>query len=158
LKSKSHDSSGSTVRQSLGQLGELYIANEIDCPECRSSKPHLLLPRNTPCVDVMCSNCGVRSQVKTISASNNNIFPRVVLGGSWIPKAKLLELNIFSPYFFVFVKNGSVDKVYYLASEKQMQDIFQVRKPLSDKAKSPGWTGYQINLRSIKHLLLEVET
>ena len=146
----------STVRQQLGRLGENFVVSHLNCPVCKAEKPHSLLPANTPCVDLICNTCHLQSQVKTISVRQKNSLPKTVLGGSWTPKEKTLATGIFNPYFFIFVENGQVKKILYLPSNKQTMSMFKVRKPLSSKAKSPGWTGYQINLQSISEELVEI--
>jgi hypothetical protein len=105
---------------------------------------------------VICNSCQVKSQVKTITSAVNASLPRNVLGGSWAPKSKMLGAGNFVPYFFIFVSNHQVDRILYLPSSHQSIEMFQIRKPLSLKAKSPGWIGYQLNLRSIEHNLIEL--
>jgi hypothetical protein len=94
--------------------------------------------------------------VKTISTGPNKLLPKTVLGGSWVPKEKALIAGNFSPYFFILVEDKQVKRIYYLPASKQRLSIFKVRKPLSSKAKSPGWTGYQLDLRSIEKDLVEL--
>lgn len=148
--------SQSTVRQRLGNLGEDYVVCYLNCPVCHGEKPHSLLPPNTPCVDVICRSCNLQSQVKTISTGPNKLLPKTVLGGSWVPKEKSLTAGNFSPYFFILVEDKQVKRIYYLPASKQKFSIFKVRNPLSSKAKSPGWTGYQLDLRSIEKDLVEL--
>lgn len=100
--------------------------------------------------------CGVQSQVKTITSTNKRSLPQTVLGGSWRPRKILLDNSVLNPYFFVFCVGGEVARVLYLPEENQKIEHFERRRPLSEKAKSPGWIGYKINLRLLEHLLIEI--
>ena len=145
-----------TKRQRLGIVGEQFVIDEILCPKCLTPGSHVPLPKNTACVDLECLICGVQSQVKTITSTEKLSLPQTVLGGSWRPKKKLLDNMVLNPYFFVFCVGGEVARVLYLPAENQKIEHFEPRKPLSEKAKSPGWTGYKINLKSLEHLLVEI--
>lgn len=137
-----------TPRQRLGIEGELFVVSALDCPVCKTKLAHVLLPRNTPCVDVKCSSCEVESQVKAITLKSRHAIPLTVLGGSWKSKKKHLEEHGFVPYFLVFFSIKGVVSVFYLPVEGQSIEIFKVRNPLTSNAKSPGWVGYELKPRT----------
>lgn len=68
-----------------GDLGEQEVVELVPCPNC--SKRLMLLPANYPLVDVQCTGCLFRAQVKT-----NNSKPKAeIFGAGWDIQHKVLK-------------------------------------------------------------------
>ena len=68
-----------------GDLGEQEVVDLVPCPNC--SKSLMLLPTNYPLVDVQCTGCLFRAQVKT----NNSRPKAVIFGAGWEIQDKVLR-------------------------------------------------------------------
>ena len=55
----------------LGNMGEKEIVSLVACPNCKNKL--MRLPLNYPLVDIQCSACYFRAQVKTVNSSPKNI-------------------------------------------------------------------------------------
>jgi len=74
-----------------GDIGEKEVVEKISCPNC--NKKLMLLPKNYPLVDVQCTGCIFRAQVKTINdAPKNNLF-----GAGWDIMNKTLKSGYMVP-------------------------------------------------------------
>ena len=135
-----------TRRQALGDFGELLVSNSIVCQRCPSGT-YELLPPNTPSVDLVCRVCGNVAQVKTLRCKEFAI-PRQLLGGAWRPMQILIQENLIPDLFLVLLDSRDSTKVLFLRHELQSETMFVPRNPLSDRAKSPGWTGFIIKLEA----------
>jgi hypothetical protein len=122
----------------------MLVANSINCLDCIKGI-YIQLPRNTPSVDLICSNCGDEAQVKTATSKSGEV-PKYILGGAWEPQRKRLCAGRPPRLFVVVIAPDKPTSVFTVASEAQKEEWFQIRKPLSEKAKSPGWIGFVIRL------------
>jgi hypothetical protein len=138
------DHGKTTRRQALGELGEKLVALSIPCQVCDSGA-YSLLPRNTKSVDLVCKSCNSFAQVKTVT-TKSGLLPKQILGGAWNPQMLLIHSGRLPDLFIVLVRQGSPCEVFHLPAGEQPASIFVPRKPLSHKAKSPGWIGFTIRL------------
>ena len=80
-----------------GDLGEKEVVELVPCPNC--GKELMTLPKNYPLVDVQCTGCIFRAQVKTINSSPKSIL----FGAGWDIMSKVLKSGyIIPPTFFNF--------------------------------------------------------
>lgn len=83
-----------------GNKGELEIVEKVNCPNCK--KKLMLLPPNYPLVDVQCTACHFRAQVKTINSNPKDI----TFGAGWEIMNKVLKSGyMVPPTFFNFKWN-----------------------------------------------------
>lgn len=81
-----------------GQQGEVDVCELVPCPNCSSKL--MLLPPGFPLVDIQCTRCQFRAQVKT---ANNK--PRgTVFGAGWDIYEKVFKAGFLSPPLFVNFK------------------------------------------------------
>jgi len=59
-----------------------------------------------------------------------------------------MEAGIYFPLFIVLV-NDSDFSIFYLSADLQTPSMFVPRKPLSQKAKRPGWQGFMYDLKGV---------
>jgi len=55
-----------------GDQGECDIIEKVPCPNCK--KKLMSLPPNYPLVDVQCTGCTFRAQIKTINSKPKNVL------------------------------------------------------------------------------------
>jgi hypothetical protein len=78
-----------TVRQQLGERGELIVVKKCSCPRCKRPRTLKRLPTNFKCADVICDFCGYLAQVKAATVRNVEVIPNHLLGGAWsVQKAR----------------------------------------------------------------------
>lgn len=81
----------------VGDEGEREIVKHVPCPNCK--KELMILPPNYPLVDVQCTGCIFRAQVKTVNSSPKNIL----FGAGWEIMNKVLKSGyMIPPTFFNF--------------------------------------------------------
>lgn len=68
-----------------GDLGEQEVVDLVPCPNCGNRL--MLLPPNYPLVDVQCTGCLFRAQVKT----NNSKPKKEIFGAGWEIQDKVLK-------------------------------------------------------------------
>lgn len=124
-----------------GDWGEKFIAKTFACPKCKNYNSLKRLPNNFKCVDIVCDFCGYLAQVKTVSVTDVNKFPKSILGAAWKPQKDRMRAGIYFPLYIV-LKSGSQCSVFYLPTEFQLPKMFKKRNPLSDTAKRAGWQGF----------------
>lgn len=109
-----------------GDIGEKEIVKLVPCPNC--GKQLMTLPKNYPLVDVQCTGCIFRAQVKTINSSPKN----VLFGAGWDIMSKVLKSGyIIPPTFFNFKwDNHQQIRFYPFIPRKNLEDY-----QLSEKAK-----------------------
>ena len=74
-----------------GDRGEQEVVDLVPCPNCQ--KKLMLLPKNYPLVDVQCTGCLFRAQVKT-----NATKPKpVILGAGWDIMEKVMKSGFIVP-------------------------------------------------------------
>ncbi len=84
-----------------GDLGEKEVVELIPCPNCK--KKLMQLPENYPLVDVQCSACYFRAQVKTFDSKPKD----TTLGAGWDIMNKVLKSGyMIPPTFFNFKWNN----------------------------------------------------
>ena len=77
-----------------GDIGEKEIVKLVPCPNC--GKKLMTLPKNYPLVDVQCTGCIFRAQIKTINSSPKNIL----FGAGWEIMNKVLKSGYMIPATF----------------------------------------------------------
>ena len=82
-------------RQISGDKGEKEVIKKVPCPNCK--KELMSLPSNYPLVDVQCTACYFRAQVKTRRAKPENI----IQGAGWDILNKTLKAGYMIPPIFV---------------------------------------------------------
>lgn len=81
-----------------GDLGELEVIQHVPCPNC--GKSLMLLPPSFPMIDVQCTGCIFRAQIKT----SNSKPKSVVYGSTWVITEKVLKAGYIMPPLFVNFK------------------------------------------------------
>ena len=81
-----------------GDFGEREIVELIPCPNC--NKNLMTLPKNYPLVDVQCTGCIFRAQVKTVNSKPKS----QILGAGWEIMNKVLKSGYMIPPIFVNFK------------------------------------------------------
>lgn len=81
-----------------GDFGEKEVIDLIPCPNCK--KKLMSLPKNYPLVDVQCTNCVFRAQVKTIAGKPKD----GILGAGWDIMYKTLKSGYLVPATFLNFK------------------------------------------------------
>lgn len=155
---RTHDTSTSTewirmptAKQTLGVFGEQLVVRACECPRCKRKKTLKRLPPNFKCADVICDFCGFLGQVKTSTAREVTIFPRLLLGAAWGPQKARMNAAIYFPLFLVLVTSDLKDHaIYYLSADLQPPELFRPRSPLSETAKRAGWRGFLYDLSVVK--------
>jgi hypothetical protein len=69
----------------FGDLGEQEVVDLVPCPNC--GKKLMLLPPSYPLVDVQCTGCLFRAQIKT----NNSKPKSEIFGAGWEIQDKVLK-------------------------------------------------------------------
>lgn len=82
----------------LGDKGELEVVELVNCPNCSSKL--MLLPPSFPLVDVQCTRCNFRAQIKTNNTSPKN----EIFGATWDVMDKILKSGYFTPPLIVNFK------------------------------------------------------
>lgn len=140
-----------TEKQNLGNFGELLVAAKVNCPGCnRKERTLRLLPKNFKCADLICDFCGYLAQVKTSKVKNIDALPNQILGAAWKPQMERMNQGIFFSLYIVLVDVNKNSAIYYLSKNKQTEEMFTPRKPLSENAKRKGWQGFVIDLSKAK--------
>lgn len=75
-----------TKSQTVGDAGELEVIKKVKCPNCK--KTLMLLPHGYPLVDVQCTACFFRAQIKTQPSRPSNS----INGAGW----DIMEKNLKS--------------------------------------------------------------
>jgi hypothetical protein len=75
----------------FGDIGEREVVDLVPCPNC--GKPLMTLPQNYPLVDVQCTGCIFRAQVKT----NQNRPKAIIFGAGWDIVEKTLKSGYTMP-------------------------------------------------------------
>jgi len=81
-----------------GNIGEKEIVNLVKCPNCK--KNLMLLPPNYPLVDVQCTACHFRAQIKTVNSKPKD----TTLGAGWEIMNKVLKSGYMVPPTFLNFK------------------------------------------------------
>jgi len=81
-----------------GDKGECEVVEHVPCPNCK--KKLMILPPNYPLVDVQCTGCTFRAQVKTVNSKPKN----VLFGAGWEIMNKVLKSGYMIPPTFVNFK------------------------------------------------------
>lgn len=74
-----------------GDFGEQEVVDLVPCPNCL--KKLMLLPKNFPLVDVQCTGCNFRAQVKT----NLSRPKREIFGAGWDIMDKVTKSGFIIP-------------------------------------------------------------
>lgn len=86
-----------------GDFGEQEVVDLVPCPNCL--KKLMLLPKNFPLVDVQCTGCNFRAQVKTnLSRPKKEIF-----GAGWDIMDKVTKSGFIIPPLitnYKWIENG----------------------------------------------------
>jgi Dam-replacing family len=135
-----------TRRQRLGDLGENLVVSNLDCQQCLVGK-YSLAEKNTPSIDLVCGSCQSQAQVKTAQRKSAEL-PKSLLGGAWGPMQLRIDKKLVPDLFVVVIAEDEECRIYFLPQALQGPEMFRKREPLSSKAKSPGWTGFTIDVAS----------
>ncbi len=74
-----------------GDIGELEVVELVPCPNC--GKKLMLLPPSFPLIDIYCSSCNFRAQIKT-----NMSKPKTqILGAGWNIAEKVMKAGYLMP-------------------------------------------------------------
>jgi hypothetical protein len=146
----------STLRQRLGEYGEILTAKSCKCPKCKRSSTLRRLPPNFKCADIICDFCGFLAQVKTSTVVSIDDIPRHVLGAAWGPQKERMEAGIYFPLFLVLSNPQKQSAVYYLSADVQQPEMFKPRKPLSENARRKGWQGFLYDLTAVKRAFVRL--
>lgn len=140
----------STAKQKLGVYGENLVIKNLICQKCKKTKTLKKLPTNFKCADIICDFCGFLAQVKTSNVKNVNILPKVILGAGWKVQKERMNEGIYFPLYLILVNQNNYS-IFYLSTDKQSEEIFIPRKPLSSKARRAGWQGFMYDISKIKN-------
>jgi hypothetical protein len=86
--------------QEYGDAGEKEVASLVPCPNCH--KPLMTMPKNYPLIDVQCTACIFRAQVK--SSSSSPLKAEVVRGSGWDIMDKTIKSGYLIPPVIVNFK------------------------------------------------------
>lgn len=86
------------VNKITGDEGEAEVCELVNCPNCQSSL--VLMPPSFPMVDIQCSRCLFRAQVKTISGKPKDS----ILGAGYDIYEKVMKAGYISPPLIVNFK------------------------------------------------------
>lgn len=78
------------LNKQYGDEGEREVVDLIPCPNC--SKELMLLPPNYPLVDVQCSGCMFRAQIKT----NRSKPKKEIFGAGWDVMDKVFKAGFLT--------------------------------------------------------------
>jgi hypothetical protein len=146
-----------TKRQKLGIFGEQCVVRNCICPHCKRAKSLIRLPKNFKCADVICDFCGYLAQVKTATSKHPGAIPNSLLGAGWTVQKQRMDAAIYFPLFLVLVTARTKRyAIYYLPADLQNRQMFQRRRPLSDKARRAGYVGTKFNLAKMRALFVRV--
>ena len=127
-------------------LTENWVASNIYCPSCGNEKLNAF-PNNSPVADFYCVNCKSEYELK----SKKDSFTSKIVDGAF--DSMITRINATNnPHFFFLnysqlslaVNNFLVIPKYYF-----IDDIIEMRKPLSSRAIRAGWIGCNILLDRI---------
>ena len=134
-----------------GDYGEQEVIDLVPCPNCH--KKLMLLPTAFPMVDVQCTACNFRAQVKT-----NNSRPKAeVFGAGWDITEKVLKSGYLMPPLitnFKWVELGEIRqeiRFYPFIPKMNLR-----KRTLSENHKTrPGYKMFNyIGLDSLPHFIL----
>lgn len=145
----------STAKQKLGVYGENLVIKNLICQKCKKTKTLKKLPTNFKCADIICDFCGFLAQVKTSNVKNVNILPKVILGAGWKVQKERMNEGIYFPLYLILVNQNNYS-IFYLSTDKQSEEIFIPRKPLSSKARRAGWQGFMYDISKIKNHFIKL--
>ena len=81
-----------------GDIGEKDVVKKVKCPNC--NKKLMLLPPNYPLVDVQCTACNFRAQVKTVNSKPK----KILFGAGWEIMNKVMKSGYMVPPTFINFK------------------------------------------------------
>lgn len=96
-----------TSKKLVGDFGEQEIVDLIPCPNCK--KKLMILPPSYPLVDVQCTACFFRAQIK----SNNTKPKKEIFGAGWDIMDKVLKSGYQVPPLIVNFKWSSRQEVRF---------------------------------------------
>jgi len=98
IEKQSQDNLEKMNNKENGDAGENEIVNLVPCPNCKHKL--MLLPKNYPLVDVQCTNCIFRAQIKSVNSKPKGEF----FGAGWDIMCKTLKSGYLVPSTFVNFK------------------------------------------------------
>jgi len=133
-----------------GDLGEQEVVDLVPCPNC--SKKLMLLPPNYPLVDVQCTGCMFRAQIKT-----NNSKPKAeIFGAGWEIQEKVLKSGYqMAPLITNFKwKEGDIEK-QIISFYPFIPKINLRKRQLSSTARRANYKMFNyIGLNDLPHFVL----
>jgi len=137
-----------TLKQRLGMKGELLVIKKCGCPGCKRQGTLRKLPVNFKCADIICDFCGYLAQVKTKNVKNIEQLPNDCLGAAWKVQKDRMDAGIYFPLYLVLTDSKKFS-IFYLSADIQTPQLFEMRQPLSIKAKRAGWQGFMYNFLAL---------
>lgn len=90
-----------------GNLGEKEVIDLIKCPNCR--RKLMLMPPSFPMVDVHCTVCNFRAQIKTSNSKPKD----EIFGAGWDIMDKTLKAGYLIPPLIVNFKWENSQEIYF---------------------------------------------
>lgn len=132
--------------QTKGKMGELEIIERVKCPNCQ--RKLMTLPTNYPLVDVQCTACHFRAQVKTFTSKPKDTN----LGSGWEIMNKALKAGYMVPPTFLNFRWGNHQEIrFYPFVPKTNLKNYQ----LSPKAKRANYKMFSyIGMNKLPHFVV----
>jgi hypothetical protein len=95
--------------------------------------------------------------VKAMTSSVFETLPSRVLGAAWGPQKERMDAGIYFPLFLVLIASDRKRySIFYLSADLQRPEMFEARRPLSQKARRAGWQGFLYNLEPVRSCLVRI--
>lgn len=105
------------LRKKVGNIMEYYIAENIKCPECNMNKTLQVIGNHTPSLDIICSNCAKKYEVKSKCLSITNIPNDIRL-----PHGSFIDYN--------YRLNEGLNLIVIIYSVDREQKLIKIREVL----------------------------
>ena len=135
--------------QVSGGIGEKEVIKKVPCPNCK--KDLMPLPNNYPLVDVQCTACHFRAQVKTRKSKPE----KVIQGAGWDILNKTLKAGYMIPPIFVNFQweNSQEIRFYPFIPKANIRHSKREIKLKNGKIREYEMFNY-INMDNLKHFVV----